>query len=479
MAGRRRRRLQASEVSPPGFRRPGVAMDTRCQRAFSLFGAMAMDITNPPLYKAIHTCPCIPWARHPINTDPGTALSAERLAAGSDSSLPGPAAAKTPRTRRGPTYVLTTAGSRLRGTSQPRRSMLRQAVGAGLRASRPLKGLLLQQAAVQPAWAAAAFQLHRADAARVRAFAASPGAPAPVPQSKMADSHLNGASAAYLEELESRFRENPDSVDKTWANFFRLIGEPRLLAGWRWRLAAAANEGGFLASFVTRNTPLADAGKTPEALSEAYSAFSKGTMPAVASAPLATGQTLTQEAIQKSMRILLLVRAYQASAPLRGTIGRLFLCGLRRLARAPGGIFRATNPPEAPAWDPLQVNGHYLANLDPLGLDHRPPPIELDPALYGFTEADLDKECGPPPARARAAPPRAPPCITRTAPRRSAPPPSRLALLPLPPPLLLPPPSRRQTPFSLPSGSSSAPGTCAASSPRTARSRRSARSSSG
>jgi 2-oxoglutarate dehydrogenase complex dehydrogenase (E1) component-like enzyme len=56
-----------------------------------------------------------------------------------------------------------------------------------------------------------------------------------------------------------------------------------------------------------------------------------------------------------------------------------------------------------------QVNGHSLANLDPLGLDNRPTPIELDPALYGFTEADLDKECAPECA-ARAAPP-PPPCL--------------------------------------------------------------------
>ena len=33
-----------------------------------------------------------------------------------------------------------------------------------------------------------------------------------------------------------------------------------------------------------------------------------------------------------------------------------------------------------------------MAQLDPLGLDARPVPIELDPALYGFTEADLDRE---------------------------------------------------------------------------------------
>lgn len=41
----------------------------------------------------------------------------------------------------------------------------------------------------------------------------------------------------------------------------------------------------------------------------------------------------------------------------------------------------------------LQVNGHFMANLDPLGLDRRPMPVELDPALYGFSDKDLDREC--------------------------------------------------------------------------------------
>lgn len=40
----------------------------------------------------------------------------------------------------------------------------------------------------------------------------------------------------------------------------------------------------------------------------------------------------------------------------------------------------------------LQVNGHFAATLDPLGLDKRPTNLELDPATYGFTERDLDRE---------------------------------------------------------------------------------------
>lgn len=40
----------------------------------------------------------------------------------------------------------------------------------------------------------------------------------------------------------------------------------------------------------------------------------------------------------------------------------------------------------------IQVNGHAIAKLDPLGLDQRPMPVELDPALYGFSDKDMDRE---------------------------------------------------------------------------------------
>ena len=42
----------------------------------------------------------------------------------------------------------------------------------------------------------------------------------------------------------------------------------------------------------------------------------------------------------------------------------------------------------------MQVNGHFAANLDPLGLwDRGQIPEVLDPALYGFKEEDMDREC--------------------------------------------------------------------------------------
>ena len=86
----------------------------------------------------------------------------------------------------------------------------------GLAASRGARAVA---AARPPAAAAAQFS---------RAFAAAPPPPpSPVSQAKLADSFADGSSVSYLEELEARFRENPRSVDKSWANFFSLLGAPQ------------------------------------------------------------------------------------------------------------------------------------------------------------------------------------------------------------------------------------------------------------
>ncbi|PRW57990.1 2-oxoglutarate mitochondrial-like isoform B [Chlorella sorokiniana] len=87
-----------------------------------------------------------------------------------------------------------------------------------------------------------------------------------------------------------------------------------------------------------------DMGVPAEAVAEAYDAWEKGEV----SSPL-TAAAISNQTIQESMRLLLMVRAFQ-------------------------------------------VMGHYSAQLDPLGLDERPKIKELDPAYYGFSEKDLDRE---------------------------------------------------------------------------------------
>uniref|UniRef100_A0A7S0YTI5 2-oxoglutarate dehydrogenase, mitochondrial n=1 Tax=Polytomella parva TaxID=51329 RepID=A0A7S0YTI5_9CHLO len=131
-----------------------------------------------------------------------------------------------------------------------------------------------------------------------------------IPLSKLKDSFNDGTSVNYLEELEEAYRQDPNSVDKSWASFFRSL----------------------------------DRGISSEAISEAYSAFQQGVAPALQGAANVSNQT-----IQESMRLIMLIRAYQ-------------------------------------------VSGHFASQLDPLGLQDRKVPSELNPASYGFSEADLDRE---------------------------------------------------------------------------------------
>lgn len=88
-----------------------------------------------------------------------------------------------------------------------------------------------------------------------------------------------------------------------------------------------------------------DGGVHPEAVAEAFHAWEMGTTNI---SPLSLAATSNQT-IQESMKLLLLVRAYQ-------------------------------------------VSGHLHAQLDPLGHAERPKIESLDPSYYGFTEADMDRE---------------------------------------------------------------------------------------
>ena len=52
--------------------------------------------------------------------------------------------------------------------------------------------------------------------------------PKPVPIAKLKDSFLDGTSSTYLEQLQEKFNDDPASVDKSWASFFRSLGKPTL-----------------------------------------------------------------------------------------------------------------------------------------------------------------------------------------------------------------------------------------------------------
>ena len=50
--------------------------------------------------------------------------------------------------------------------------------------------------------------------------------PEPVPLSKLKDSFNDATSVTYLEELEKRYHDDPGSIDRTWASFFKSLGAP-------------------------------------------------------------------------------------------------------------------------------------------------------------------------------------------------------------------------------------------------------------
>ena len=89
---------------------------------------------------------------------------------------------------------------------------------------------------------------------------------------KLKDSFLYGTSSAYLKELEKRYQADPQSVDKTWASFFKSLEQ----------------------------------GVKPEAVAEAYHAFERGeTMEPLRSA------SLTAQTVPESLKLMTLIRAFQ------------------------------------------------------------------------------------------------------------------------------------------------------------------------
>jgi 2-oxoglutarate dehydrogenase E1 component len=157
-------------------------------------------------------------------------------------------------------------------------------------------------------------------------------------------SFLYGGNAAFVEGLQEQWAADPNSVEPSWRAFFESLRDDRAAVS-----RAAADP--------------AWARPRPEVRTETLSALD-GFWPAV------------EKKIEKAVQV-------------------------RAEAAAPAGAKGAT-PDEvrAATLDSVRaimmirayrIRGHLAANLDPLGLE---PPLynpELDPASYGFTEADMDR----------------------------------------------------------------------------------------
>ncbi|SFC95651.1 2-oxoglutarate dehydrogenase E1 component [Tropicimonas isoalkanivorans] len=156
-----------------------------------------------------------------------------------------------------------------------------------------------------------------------------------------ASSFLQGHNAAYVEQLYARFSNDPDSVDEAWAEFFRQLGD----ADTQVKAEATGPSWARRSSYAADDLTAALTGEWPA--EEAREAGKKIRQKAAEIGIEVTDEQI-KRAVLDSIRALMIIRAYR-------------------------------------------IRGHLVADLDPLGMREQTPHPELDPASYGFTEADMDR----------------------------------------------------------------------------------------
>src|SRR5215475_7844850 len=156
-------------------------------------------------------------------------------------------------------------------------------------------------------------------------------------------SFLQGANAAYIEEMQAQYARNPGSVGDQWRHFFASLNEEP---------AASDGHGHGGPSWTRPLAELHDNSELVAALAADWDGVEAGMRDRLKAQAGAVGVSLdpvaSMRATQDSIRALMLIRAYR-------------------------------------------VMGHLAADLDPLGLVVRKMHKELKPETYGFTDADLDR----------------------------------------------------------------------------------------
>ncbi len=163
-----------------------------------------------------------------------------------------------------------------------------------------------------------------------------------------ASSFLQGQNATYVEQLYARYAADPASVDAAWGEFFRALGDDE----------ATVRADARGPSWARHDWPVAPSGDLIAALDGQWPAA-----PAAAKEVKAAGDKIKAKAEEKGVAIT------------DDQIKRAVLDSIRALM-----IIRA-----------YRIRGHLVADLDPLGMRVVTPHPELDPASYGFTEADMDR----------------------------------------------------------------------------------------
>ena len=150
-------------------------------------------------------------------------------------------------------------------------------------------------------------------------------------------SFLYGGNSAFVEELYAKWAADPNAVEASWQAFFSSLREP----------AAEVRKAAEPPSWTGRPTPQA----RPDWLSALDGMWpaveAKLTKAITVKQPEASPEAVRQATLD-SLRAIMMIRAYR-------------------------------------------MRGHLAANLDPLGLAEKVDTSELDPATYGFSQADYDR----------------------------------------------------------------------------------------
>ena len=164
----------------------------------------------------------------------------------------------------------------------------------------------------------------------------------PTNQDFQSTSHLQGINAVYLEQMQARFADDPASVDEVWAAYFASFNDTD-------QDMKKEAQG---PSWARTDWPPAPNGDLIAAMDGQW-----------ADDPVKIEKTLKAKAAEVGARV--------SDKDLRQAV--VDTVRVRKMISAYRG------------------RGHLAADLDPLGLNPPKPMPELNPATYGFTEADMDR----------------------------------------------------------------------------------------